>query len=466
MDIVKLATVSVCLFFAGCSGPMDHAWNDPLYRSVHSNHQPIDEPNTRLHHNQNTQERPLNGLDGLDSLSVNDAIRVAIDQSPSLRQAGYRIDIASARVTQAGLYPNPSIVFDGEGLGSGSGVGGETIYRLEQEIVLGGKLHKATEVAQTDRFRAQADFVAEEFAIASNVTRAYYAAVVAGERLENRRQLLDLAERLLAAARAHVEAGAATEPEQLRAEVVREQAQIEFESAILAYEATKQKLASAMGLGHPVDLPLTSSAQDLPVLPDQETILASALDANSRIEKARLAINRAQKAQILAQSRSIPNIIASIGPRYSDIDNETTLDIGIEIEIPLFDRNQGNIRAALAQRLSSASVLREVQLELIAEVSKAYAAYQSAMIAADRYKNQLLPKAQRTLDLTRQAYERGKVDYLRLLDAQQVVVESRIAYIDSLQRLHEAAALLRELAQTDRPWRDSSTNETNGVHKE
>ena len=61
--------------------------------------------------------------------------------------------------------------------------------------------------------------------------------------------------------------------------------------------------------------------------------------------------------------------------------------------------------------------------------------------------------ADRSLDLTRQAYERGKADYLRLLDAQQVVVESRIAYVDAQQKLQEAAALLRELAQIDASWR-------------
>ncbi|MCA9307398.1 MAG: TolC family protein, partial [Phycisphaerales bacterium] len=76
------------------------------------------------------------------------------------------------------------------------------------------------------------------------------------------------------------------------------------------------------------------------------------------------------------------------------------------------------------------------------------------------------PKAERTLDLTRQAYERGKADYLRLLDAQQVVVESRIAYVDALQRLQEAAALLRELTQHNAPWReprdgDQPTDEVN-----
>ncbi len=466
MDIVKMAALSGLLLVAGCVGPLDRSWDDPVYRDIRSRYERTDELNARLRTDLDEPEPVSDPLDGLGSLSVNDAIRVAIGHAPSLRRAGYRVDIAAGRVTQAGLYPNPSIGFDGEGLGSGAGSGGETIYRVEQEIVLGDKLGKARRVAEADRLSAQAGFVAEEFAIASRVTRAYYAAVAARERLENRRRLLDLAERLLGAAAAQVEAGSATEPDQLRAEVVREQAEIEYESARLDYEASKRGLASVMGLDDPIDLPLSSPPRALPVLADQETILASALEANSRVALARLAIERAQKAHELARAEAIPNLIASVGPRYSDIENETTLDVGLGIEVPLFDRNQGNIRAALSERLSSAAALREVQLELIAEVSGAYAAYQAARIAVDRYDERLLPKAERTLELTRQAYERGKTDYLRLLDAQQVVVESRIAYVDALQRLHEAAALLRELAQSETPWRDSSTEEANGETQE
>ncbi len=462
MDKLRMVALSGCLLVGGCAGPMDRSWDDPVYREIRSRYHLHDEGTAGLAANDAPTEPAALPLDELDALSVNDAIRVAINNAPSLRRAGYRVDFAAGRVIQAGLYPNPTIGFDGEGLGSGAGSGGETIYRVEQEIVLGGKLDKARQVAEVDQLSAQAGFVAEEFAVAARVTRAYYETVAARERLENRRELLDLSDRLLEAATAQVDAGAATEPDRLRAEVIRDQARIEHESARLAYEASKQNLASAMGLERLDDLPLSSDMQQVPTLPNLESFLAASLESNSRIKQAQLAIDKAQKVHTLARAEAMPDLVVSAGPRYSDIENETTIDLGIGIEIPLFDRNQGNIRAAVAERLSSAAALREVQLKLIAEVSRAYADYESARIAVDRYREQLLQKAERTLELTRQAYERGKTDYLRLLDAQQVVIESRIAYVDAWQRLHEAAAMLHELAQTDAPWRDSTTERTTG----
>jgi outer membrane protein, heavy metal efflux system len=437
---------------SGCAGPLDQRWDEPTYRAIQSRYTEHDKEIAGLDGQEHSY--PSFGLDTLDVLSVEDAIRIAIEHSPELRSAGYSVDAASGRVLQAGLYPNPTFSFGGESLGANAGNAGETNYIFEQEIVLGGKLKKARAVAESDRLAARAEFVAQEFSVASRVSRAYYASVSANERLAKREELSALASQLLEAASSRVEAGSASLPDQLRAEVVFEQAQIELDAARFDAKAAMQSLSSAIGIEGEIELPLISSVNQLPELPSHEELLAATLDANSRISLARIAIIRAKQAHKLAQSQSTPNIVLSVGPRYSDIDSESTVDAGVSFRIPLFDRNQGEIKATLAERLSASSQLRAVQLDLLAEVSQAWSAYQSAYAAAGRYQNQLLPKAEKTLDMTRQMYQSQKTNYLRLLDAQQVVVESRIAYVNTLQRLHEAASLLNELSQTNAPWRN------------
>jgi len=442
---------------SGCAGPLDQRWDDPVYGSIQDRYT---EHDRQLAEPDADEPAPVTfGLDTLDALSVEDAIRLTIDNSPQLRSAGYRVDAASGRVLQAGLYPNPMFSFGGEALGANAGNAGETVYLIEQEIVLGGKLKNARNVAESDRLAARAEFVAEEFAVAARVSQAYYAAVSAQERLAKRQELSALASQLLEAAASRVDAGSATLPDKLRAEVVYEQAMIELDAAQFAAKAAKQSLASAIGLEEPIEMPLISSVDQLPVLPSREELMVATLEANSRISLARLAIVRAKQAHKLAKSQSVPNLIASVGPRYSDIDNESTVDVGLGFRIPLFDRNQGEIQATLSERLSASAQLRSVQLELLDEVSNAWAAYQSAYSAAGKYQNLLLPKAELTLDMTRQMYQSQKTNYLRLLDAQQVVIESRIAYVNTLQQLHSAAALLNELSQTHAPWRDPRTQD-------
>ncbi len=437
----------------GCAGPLDHRWDDPVYRSLQDRYGELDRD--IAHAPDQEHSLPAFGLESLDVLSVEDAVRIAIGNSPRLRAAGYQIDAASGRVLQAGLYPNPSLNFEGEALGSDDGEWGETAYVIEQEIVLGGKLDRARDVAESDRSAARARFIAEEFAIASSVTRAYFAGVSAQQRLVMREELAGLALQLLDAATARVEAGSATKPDQLRAEVVYEQAMIELDAARLDANATMRALGLVIGSDGSIKLDLVSSADRLPILASLESLQSAAIKANSRVSLARIAIERARRSHQLAKSQSMPNLVASIGPRYSDIDHESTVDVGLGIEIPIFDRNQGEIRATLAERLSASADLKNVQVELLAEVSHAWSAYQSAHSASIRYQNQLLPKAELTLDLTRQAYKSGKADYLRLLDAQQVVIESRIAYINTLEHLHNASVLLNELTQTHAPWRNA-----------
>ncbi|MBL4590964.1 MAG: TolC family protein [Phycisphaerales bacterium] len=439
-------------FVAGCAGPLDQRWDDPIYRSLQDQYKEVDRETSNSPDRESANS--FIEIESLDALSIEEAIRIAIYHSPRLRSAGYRIDAASGRVLQAGLYPNPSFNFGAEALGSDAGSGGESIYVIEQEIVLGGKLDRARDVAESDRLAARAEFIAEEFSVATGVTRAYFSAVSAKERLNKRQELAALASQLLEAAAAKVDAGSATEPDRLRAEVVFEQAQIELDSARFAAKASQMELAAVIGLEMPVDLPLTTAVDYFQELPSYEDLLAATLVANSRVSLARIAITRARQAHKLAKAQGVPDLTVSVGPRYSDIDGESTVDLGLGIEIPLFDRNQGEVRATLAERLTASSQLRSVQLELTAEVSNAWSVYQSALSSSSRYRSQLLPKAERTLDLTRQAYQSGKADYLRLLDAQQVVIESRIAYIDTLQQLHAAAALLNELSQSNAPWRN------------
>lgn len=134
--------------------------------------------------------------------------------------------------------------------------------------------------------------------------------------------------------------------------------------------------------------------------------------------------------------------------------------MGLSVGLPLFDRNQGEIAATLAERIGAGAQLRSVRLSLIKAVSEAWSSYESARFSVAQYRDSVLPKAQRTLDLTREAYRAGKIDYLRLLDAQQTLVRSRIASIDALASLHEAAAILEGLMQRSAPWRDAINPET------
>src|SRR5690606_31526514 len=139
-----------------------------------------------------------------------------------------------------------SLSFSGESIGADSGSGGETAYVIEQEIVFGGKLQRARDLARSDQDAAQAEFVAQEFAIATKVSDAYYKALSAREQLTNRQELAAISTQLLGSVNARVDAGSATETDRVRSEVVNEQAQMDQEAAQYQLESALRSLASAI----------------------------------------------------------------------------------------------------------------------------------------------------------------------------------------------------------------------------
>jgi cobalt-zinc-cadmium efflux system outer membrane protein len=442
---------------AGCAGSHLREWRDPLYlRHVATGDRQAeshDRITPRPADPGSQGEPPAISPDA--ALRIDDAIRYAVMNHPALRRQAYGVRAAAWREIQSRLSPNPSFAVEAEALGSDAGRGGETAFLLEQELVTSGKLAKTGAVAEADRLLAQSSFQEAVFGVATRVRGAFVAAVASEQRLISERELLSLADELLTSADAQVEAGAATEPDRLRAEVVREQAAIGLYAAESSAAAARRNLAATLGIDGALEATLVGDLMALPALPSREETLARALEQNTRIERALLAIERARRAHELARAQSIPNLRATLGPRYSDPERETTIDFGLGIEVPLFDRNQGEIAATTADRLAAGASLGAVRLELIGAVSQAWSSYESALFAVESYRSSLIPKAERTLDLTRQAYRAGKTDYLRLLDAQQTYVRSRIAYVDALEALHQAAAVLEGLMQSSLPWRDA-----------
>jgi outer membrane protein, heavy metal efflux system len=453
-----LCATSLLAIATGCAKPAFMHWSDSPYarpgetdtrdgRSLSSS------PDSTA---EDSSPDDSSAIDPGSTLGLYGAIRFAMRSHPAILEQSFNVQAAVGRETQARLYPNPALSIDGESLGADAGDGGETAFLIEQEFVTAGKLKKAKAVAETDRFSAEAFLLATEFDVATRVTSAFIAVLAADQRLASERELLTLADELLASANAQVDAGAATEPDRLRAEVVREQTAIDLHTAESDAAAARRNLAAALGIDGTLDVELEGDLLTLPEVPSRIETVARVLDSNTRIEQARLAIERAKRVHILSRAQAIPSLVASIGPRYSDPNNETTFDVGLGMEIPIFDRNQGDIAAAMAERLAAGASLGALRLELIESVSIVWSSYESARYAVDAYQTSLLPKAELTLELTREAYRAGKTDYLRLLDAQQTYVRSRIASVDALEALHQASALIDGLTQDKTPWRNAN----------
>ncbi len=460
MAMLRPNILWLCLSIAlsGCVSPLTQSWDDPLYVQIIQDYSDTD-IGTGVQSSSRTRvpaDMPM--FAQMESLSLADAIAVALANHPRLRAAAYDIRAAQGREMQARLGANPSFGVEAEGLGAAEGDGGESAYVLSQEFVTAGKLEKAGRVAQAERFQSQAEFLAVKSDFIAEVKQAFYGVLAGEKRVEARQRLADVAGQLLTSVKAKVAAGAAIEPDQLRAQVAYEQAGLDLRAAESEFDVARRALMVSLGFDSPVTFPVVGDLEAIVELPQRDEVLERVLSHNNHLEVARVGIERARRAHELAKAQAWPNLIAFAGPRYSDIDGETTMDVGVAMAIPLFDRNQGAIAEALAERLKAGTILGQTQLLLIEATSEAWSVYDTARAAVTKYREVLLPLSRRTLDLTEQGYRSGKFDYLRLLDAQQLFVQTNIVYVDNLLRLQQAAALLEALMQAE--FNEFNTDDT------
>ena len=157
--------------------------------------------------------------------------------------------------------------------------------------------------------------------------------------------------------------------------------------------------------------------------------------AQTRVERARIVIQRARK-------EPIPNVDLSVSVRHNNITGFDNTNVQLGVPLPIFNRNQGNIRSAEAEWIAASHEVKRIELDLQDRLAVAYRRYANARQQADRYSKRMVPRAERSLKLVTDGYQKGQVEYLTLLTAQQTFLQVNLSYLDSLRELRTAASII------------------------
>src|SRR5262249_33722240 len=146
-----------------------------------------------------------------------------------------------------------------------------------------------------------------------------------------------------------INVGQANRPDLLQAKVEARQERVGLEEARARYLAAWQQLAAFVG--QPC-LPMTPLQGDLEArggLPDFDTALAHLLQASPEMHYASADIARSQLGLAREQREPIPNLRLRVGTQYNFDAKDQQAFAQVGVNLPVFDRNQGNIKAAQAQ---------------------------------------------------------------------------------------------------------------------
>ena len=382
--------------------------------------------------------------------------KIATDSNPTLRQAEAEIRAAKARQQQAGLYPNPTVAYTGDEIRGGSVGGGKQGFYVQQTVVTGRKLGLSREVYGKDVKLAEIEAEEQKIRVQTAVKMAFVRVLAAQELLEARRDLAKIAQDATETQRRLKNTGQADESEVLESEV---EAQRMRMGARMQENTLREEWRSlAAVIGQP-EIELATVAGDLekdwPELNEEQAVDAIAKESPA-VRIAEAARERAQSGFERARRESIPDVQVRGGLEYN---NETLGSVPfakgwegiaeVALQVPLFNRNQGNVAAARADIERAGQEKNRIALTLRERAASAVDQYANARLMAVEYRDEMLPRSKRAYGLMVDKYGQMLAAYPRVLDAQRKLYELQIEYIAALENVWSNGIALQGFLLTD-----------------
>ncbi|MGH8487408.1 MAG: TolC family protein, partial [Gammaproteobacteria bacterium] len=145
------------------------------------------------------------------------------------------------------------------------------------------------------------------------------------------------------------------------------------------------------------------------------------------------------------ETRAIPDLTASFGVRRFTEPGDDALVVGIELPLPVFNRNQGTILEAQRRLTKAEEERRAAEVRVATALSNAYQTLAGAHAEIGALKAQVLPGAQSAFEAASKGYRLGKFGLLDVLDAQRTLFGAKAQYLRALASYHQAVAEVERL---------------------
>ncbi len=391
---------------------------------------------------------PVAAQDSSPALSLHEAIKMALEKSPSFGAAIDRSEAMMAATSKAGALPNPELSIEAENIG-GDGPyegfdGAELTYGVSQLVELPGKRSGRQNVAKGEERKSLYERDATRLDLIRDVVIAYADAVAAEEELKVLQEEQSLANDVYRSVAAKVDAGKEPPIQKNKAAIALSSSEIAFERAQRGADTAKRVLSNLMGgqAGDFVIAPETLPAMKPPLGLSAYTEMIDNSPDNRAYDAM---IERAQSSLSYEKAGSVPDPTINVGVRDFREDNEQAFVAGVSFPFPVFDMNRAGVQRAGHEY--NAAMLDKINARLSSEsdLVKSYEALSNAYRENQVLKDTVLPGAQEAFNVAREGYNAGKFDYLEVLDAQRTLFEARKQLIQTMLDYYREMAVLDRL---------------------
>ena len=391
-----------------------------------------------------------------DRVTLEQAIGMALQHNHALQAARTTIQQNQASELTANLRPNPVLVgdtqflpifqpgnFTSDYLSNSAQVDVGVAYLFER----GDKRPHRLRAAEDQTAVTTAQVADNERTLAFNVGAQFIAAVLAQADLEFAEQNLASFQQTVSISEASHNAGAMSDGDLIKLKLQLLQFQMDVSAAKLARVQALASLRQLLGYESvPGNYEVAGDLVYQPVTAGEPDLRALAFRQRPDLHAAQLGVTAAQSQLALAQSNGKKDVTAQIN--YTHVAGLSSASLFASIQLPIFDRNQGEI-ARTRYAITQSQELSSEQSSIVAtDVANAYEALRTSETVVRLYQSGYLKQARDSRDISQYGYQHGAASLLDFLDAERSCRATELAYRQALASYMIAVEQLRQAVGT------------------
>lgn len=402
-------------------------------------------------------QQPASPPAGPVRIRLEQAIQLALQHNHSLEAARSTIVQNQAQEITANLRPNPVLSWDSQfiplfdlpqfatpGYFNNSaqfdlGVG----YTIER----GQKRQNRLQAARDQTAVTRSQVLDNQRTLTFNVCQQFVAVLLAQSMLDLAQQDLDSYQKTIDVSEARLRAGDMSEGDLLKIKLQLLQFQQDVSSAKLSKIQALAALRQLVGFESvPENYDVTGTLDYEPVHAGLDDIKALAIRSRPDLAAARQSVTAAHSQVSLAQANGKRDLGLSFS--YTHVGAVNSAAFFFNMEVPIFDRNQGEIARTQATVTQSDELFREAEEQVTSDVVNAYEGLHTNDEIVGLYRSGYLDETTQSRDISEYAYQHGAASLLDFLDAERSYRANQLAYRQALAAYMLSLEQVRSAAGT------------------
>ena len=391
-------------------------------------------------------------------VTVDSLIEEAVSNNPQIQAAYNNWKAEEYKVAQVKSLPDPMADYAYFGSNVETRVGPqEHKYGVSQKIPFPGKLNIKGKAQSKHAGILKEKYEAAKREVIKNVRFAYYDVFWVDKAIQITEEEKAILENLEKVAQRKYESNVVPQQDVIKA-------QVELSKLIDKLFLLKQnikgleaKMNSLLDRPKGTALGVIGAVEPVKFEYSLEELHAMAQDSRQELLAANLDVERAKYEKSLAKLDYLPDITVGfdyiqIGKDHTTMENdgEDAWMGKVAVNVPLwFDRLGAQLKEKDAKLEAARKNYENIENSLSYEIEDVYSKIAAYKDIISLYKTALVPQTEQAFEAANTAYETGNVDFLNWLDAERILLQTRLAYYKAIVDYQKSVAYLERVIGKD-----------------